>query len=96
MRANSRFGSVRTISRKPPAAHSAVPTANGTGVPLNCCPMTKPIAAAPIVPMTPWTEEAVPAIAAICSIAKVPRFDEVKAKHAIVSAWNRMNTPRLS
>ena len=41
--ANSRFGSVRTMSRKPPAAHSAVPIRNGSTVPSNAWPMTKPI-----------------------------------------------------
>ena len=33
---------------------------------------------------------------AICSIAKVPRFDEVKAKPAMVSAWSTMKIVRLS
>ena len=52
-------------------------------------------AADPSVPITPWTDEAVPAIGAICSIASVPKFDEVKAKQAIVRPCKTTNTGRL-
>ena len=54
------------------------------------------MSAAPTVPTTPWTDEAVPAIGAIFSIASVPRFDEVKAKHAIVRPCKTMKVTRFS
>ena len=48
------------------------------------------------VPTTPWIDEAIPAIGAIFSIARVFRFDEVKAKLAITNPWIATNSARLS